>query len=222
VGEVMAAMSLVLTDIGIFSATLLWLAMMVKFTRGRLAVSALRVVMAAALVVALVPFNGLLVGSYIFSLTSYLSVSSMLLLVAYLILSGAGDRCELLCSYWGSTGQWLPVYGFFVLSGALLYPLAGGLTIFDPYRLGFAGSPASLALPLYLLAWAVICVLRAWYLLLLLLVGAVLAFYLKVLPSLNLWDYVLDALLVFYSLFMLFKHLACSVFKEQSSSKQVY
>ncbi|MEH6358434.1 MAG: hypothetical protein V7745_05560 [Pseudomonadales bacterium] len=218
----MAAMQLILTDIGIFSATLLWLAMVVKFTRRWMPATALLVVMAVALAVALLPFNNLVIGSYIFSLTSYLSVSSMLLLVAYLILSGAGDRCELLSSYWGSPGQWLPVYGFFVLSGVLLYPLAAGLTLFDPYRLGFAGSPASLILPLYLLAWAVICVLRAWTLLLLLLVCAVLAYYLKILPSLNLWDYVLDALLVIYSLFMLLKHLACRMFKVQRSNKQVY
>jgi hypothetical protein len=217
----MAIMQLILTDIGIFSATLLWLAVVMKFTRRWLPVSALLVVMAVALVVALLPFNGLIIGSYVFSLTSYLSVSSMLLLLAYLILNGAGDRCKLLHSYWQSSEQWMPVHGFFVLSGVLLYPLAAGLTLFDPYRLGFSGSLASSVLPLYLLAWAVICVLRGWYLLLLLLVGAVLAYYLKILPSLNLWDYVLDAPLVMYSLFMLCKQLACRVCKVQRSKKQV-
>jgi hypothetical protein len=218
----MAGIQLILTDIGIFSATLLWLVMIVKFTRRWLPVSALWVVMAAALLVALLPLNDLIIGSYIFSLTSYLSVSSMLLLAATLIFSGVGGRCEFLRDYWVSSKQWLPVYGFFVLSGVLLYPLTSGLTLFDPYRLGFAGSPASLILPLYLLVWAVICVLRTWTLLLLLLVGAVLAYYLKILPSLNLWDYVLDLLLVIYSLFMLLKHLACRMFNKQCSKKQVF
>jgi len=215
-------MHLILTDIGLFSATLLWLAVVVKLTRRWLPTYALWVLLVLALIAALLPIKGLIIGSYIFSLTSYLSVSSMLLLAAYLLLSCAGTRCQLLRSYWDSPGQWLPIGCFFVLSGLLLYPLAGGLTMFDPYRLGFAGSPASIALPLYLMAWAVICILRGWYLLLLLIVCAVLAFYLKMLPSLNLWDYVMDPLVVIYSLFMLLKHLCRRVFQLQQLNKQVY
>lgn len=217
----MMGLQLILTDMGVFSATLLWLTVVVKLTRHWLPTAAIPIVIVAALIIALIPLNGLLVGSYIFSLAGYLSIPSMLLLIIFLLLSCTSNRCQLLGEYWNSSEQWLSIYSFFLISGLLLYPLAAGLTLFDPYRLGFAGSPASYALPLYLFAWAVICVLRAWYLLLFLLVSAVLAYYLKILPSLNLWDYMMDVLLVIYSLFMLMKHVACRVFSVGRSNKQV-
>jgi len=210
------------TDIGLFLATVLWVAMLVKLTRRWFQNSVLTGLVVLAFIAAMVPFNGLVIGSYVFSVTSYLSISTLLLLVAFIVLSCAGARCEQLLGYWHCRRQWRPTVMFFAISGLLLYPLAGGLTMFDPYRLGFAGSPGSILLPLYLMGWAIVCLLRGWYLLLLLIASAVLCFYLKILPSLNLWDYVLDPLVVIYSLLMLLKALFCKVFKFQYLNKQVF
>jgi len=210
------------TDIGLFSATLLWIAVLVKLTRRWLPRNALMILVVLAVAVAMVPIKGLVVGSYIFSLTSYLSISTLLLLLVHVVFSCVESRVGQLQTGWQSSRQWLPITVFFVVSALLLYPLAGGLTMIDSYRLGFSGSPQSVVLPLYLMSWAVICVLRGWYLLLLLIVCAVLGFYLKMLPSLNLWDYVMDPLVVIYSLFMLLKPLCRRVFQLQQLNKQVY
>ena len=195
------------TDIGLFSASLLWVVVLVKLAHRWLPHSALWAVVVLALIVAMVPINGLVIGSYLFPLGGCLSISSLLLLLASLVFSCVGSRMEVLRGYWQSPDQRFPVVIFFVLSGLLLYPKTAGLTMFDPSRLGFSGAPGSLVLPLYLMSWAIVSVLRGWYLLLLLTVCATLGFYLKVLPSMNLWDYILDPLVVIYSFFSLLNKL---------------
>jgi hypothetical protein len=79
----------------------------------------------------------------------------------------------------------------FVLAGAaLLYPMALGLTSFDPYALGYSarirGFLVVLA-PVALFAW-----FRGRLLLLLSVVLALAAFRFELLESRNLWDYLLD------------------------------
>jgi hypothetical protein len=206
------------TDSGIFSATLLWIALVVKMTRRWLPKSVLAALAIAALIIGMVPFNDLVIGSYLFSLVSYLSVPSLLLLSAFILLSCLEQGRKLLRERWEDKAQWLPVYGFFAISGVLLYPLAGGLTLFDPYRLGFEDAPFPPLLPLYLLGWCLACVYWRWLHLLVLILGAIAAFYLKLLPSLNLWDYVIDPLIVFYSLFMLVKRGVCGMFPSCASN----
>jgi len=206
------------TDIGIFAATLLWVALLVKLTRAWLPRNGQLVLLIVAIVSGMVPLNGLVIGSYIFSLSSYLSIATILLLLAFLFFSVAGKRGETFKVYWSSDQQWLAVTAFFVLGGLLLYPMAGGLTMFDPYRLGYAGTALSLLLLGYLFGWAVLCVVKRWYLLLVLILASVLAYYLKLLPSLNLWDYVIDLLVVVYSLFALLKYGCCRLFKRHPQS----
>lgn len=206
------------TSIGLFSATLLWVALCVKLTRRWLPQKALWVLIAVAIGLSVVPFNGLLVGSYIFSLTSWLSVPTVLLLIAMLVFSCIDRNTNKASKYWYSGSQQRPVILFFLIGGALLLPMAGGLGMFDPYRLGFAGTPLSWLLPLYLLIWSLGCVIRRWYLLLVLILASVLAYYLKVLPSLNLWDYLIDPLIVIYSLLAIMKLIVCKVFKLQPSN----
>jgi len=208
-------MMLMWTDIGIFSATLLWVALLVKLTRAWLPRKGLLIVLIGAVGSGMIPFNGLVIGGYFFSLSSYLSIATILLLLAFLFSCFAGNRYDTFKVYWSSDQQWLVVTVFFVLGGLLLYPMAGGLTMFDPYRLGYAGTPWSMILFGYLFGWAVLCVLKRWYLLLVLILASVLAYYLKLLPSLNLWDYVIDPLVVVYSLFALLKCGCCRLFKRQ-------
>ncbi len=210
-------MMLMWTNIGIFAATLLWVALLVKLSRRWLPRKGLLVLLLVAIGSGMVSFNGLVVGGYIFSLSSYLSLATILLLLGFLFFSIAGNRYETIKAYWSSDQQWLAAASFFVLSGLLLYPMAGGLTMFDPYRLGYS-APWSVLLSGYLFAWAVLCVLKRWYLLLVLILASVLAYYLKLLPSLNLWDYVIDPLVVVYSLFALLKCGLCRLFHRQPSN----
>jgi len=206
------------TNIGIFAATLLWVALLLKLTRCWLPSKGQPFLLIVAIVSGMVPFNGLVIGGYIFSLSSYLSIPTILLLLAFLFSRVTENRFETFKAYWSSDQQWLVVVVFFVLSGLLLYPMAGGLTMLDPYRLGYAGTPWSVLLIGYLFGWAVLCMLKRWYLLLVLILASVLAYYLKLLPSLNLWDYVIDLLVVIYSLFALLKYGCCRFFKRQPNS----
>jgi hypothetical protein len=206
------------TDIGIFAATLLWVVLLVKLTRSWLPRKGQLALLIVAIGSGMVPFNGLMIGSYIFSLSSYLSIATILLLLAFLFSNITENRYETFKAYWSSDQQWLVVVIFFVLGGLLLYPMAGGLTMLDPYRLGYAGTPWSVLLLGYFFGWAVLCVLKRWYLLLVLILASVLAYYLKLLPSLNLWDYVIDPLVVVYSLFALLKCGLCRLFHRQPSN----
>lgn len=208
-------------EIGLFAATLLWLALLVKLTRRWLPEKLLLVVLLAGIVVALLPFNGLLPGGYIFSLTSYLAIPTMLLLLGMLFASVAGQRFDGFWQLWTSRQQWLAICGFFLIAGLFLYPMTAGLTRFDPYRLGYADAPWSVVLVVYLACWALLCASKRWYLLLVLILASVLGYYLKLLPSLNLWDYLMDPLIFFYSLFTLLKTGACRLLKSRASNQQV-
>ncbi|AJD49104.1 hypothetical protein S7S_13460 [Isoalcanivorax pacificus W11-5] len=83
-----------------------------------------------------------------------------------------------------------------VATAAWFYPMSLGLTYLDPYGLGFGDFRFSTALLLVgLAAW----VMRA-YGICLMLVAAQCAFALRLLPSDNLWDYLLDPWLTAWSL----------------------
>jgi len=209
------------TGIGILAATLLWLALLVKLTRRWLPRKLLVVVLLVGLAIALVPFNRLHVGGYIFSLTSYLSVSSVMLLLGFLFANLVGEHWRGFNSLWQSRQQWTAILIFFAIAGLFLYPMTAGLTLFDPYRLGYLGTPLSVALVVYLFGWALLCVVKRWYLLLLLLLMSVIVYYLKWLPSLNLWDYVIDPLVVIYSIFSLLKSGGCWLLRREPSTQQV-
>ena len=78
----------------------------------------------------------------------------------------------------------------------MLYPLALGLTPWDPYDLGYR--PVLLACLLFPLILA--AVIRERYLVAGSLMAAILAFSLSLLESSNLWDYLLDPCLAVYTL----------------------
>lgn len=210
------------TEIELFLATLLYIAFLVKLARRWLPKSALVGVIALALITAMVPLNNLVIGAYIFSITSHLSISTGLLLIACIVLSCSGAHSKVLTELWQSSHQWLVLTIFFAITGLLLYPLASGLTLFDPYRLGYTGSASYAILPLYLMLWTMVSLWRAWHLLTALLVCSVIAFYLKILPSVNLWDYVMDPLVFIYSLTHLLKKLATGLLKLRHSNKRDY
>jgi hypothetical protein len=160
---------------------------------------------AAFLAVMFVPIEGIAVVGYVRGIVGDLSITTLLLLASAAVALASGpklhDRREL---------QTLAV---FVLAGAaFLYPMALGLTSFDPYALGYPdrirGFLFALA-PVAVFAW-----LRGRILLLLAIVLSLSAFRLELLESRNLWDYLLDPWLavgmLYWTGFTIFDHFSKS------------
>lgn len=140
-----------------------------------------------ALVVLFVPANGLILAGYVRGFFGDFSIVSWLVMLAAILrrvgvrpLLDATDRCRL----W-----WLVAIG-----GAVLYPMTAGLTVFDPYALGYQPLPLVLALVPIMLWLAIVRSRLLWVLAI-----AVLAFDLRLLESPNLWDYLLDFWITLYA-----------------------
>ena len=82
------------------------------------------------------------------------------------------------------------------LVGVVFYPLALGVSAFDPYQLGY--SP--LVMSVLLCFASIIAWLRAMRVLAIILLLPLLAYNLHLLESYNLWDYLLDPILLLYAL----------------------
>src|SRR5690606_3049849 len=141
----------------------------------------------AALGLAFVVVDGLSLGDYTRSYTDDLAVTTLLWLVwrSGEKLSGRTLAC--------SKQDWGVVWVFAILA-LVLYPATLGLTVLDPYRLGF--SPAPMLAVLWLL-----CLWR-WWRKYLLAVGLICiatgAWLLDGKASDNYWDYLVDPLLGLY------------------------
>lgn len=140
---------------------------------------------AAIMVLALVPISGLSVAGYVRGVSGDLSVTSLLLLGWALRGQAHPQR----------RGLWLLV----VVAALVLYPAALGVGSSDPYRWGY-GSP-------YLLAGLMAAAFLSWRghhaLIALAITVAVSAWTLGGYESANLWDYLLDPWLAMYALLAL-------------------
>jgi hypothetical protein len=149
-----------------------------------------------ALLAVLLPLQGLPAAGYVRGLLGDLSIVTLLLL-GNALWFGLGNR-----PWFNDSSRSLSLAAIAVV-GALFYPLALGLSGFDPYQLGYAGFfLPSMLLILSLTAW--FTGRRAPAVLLLL---PVVAYNLQLLESDNLWDYLLDPWLVIYSWMWLLKGL---------------
>jgi hypothetical protein len=140
-----------------------------------------------ACAVLLVPANGLILGGYVRGFFGDFSAVSWMVMLAAVIrraggptLLDAADRRRLWC--------------LAAIGGAVLYPMTAGLTVFDPYALGYQPLILVIAL-LPIMLWLALIRSRLLWILAL----AVLAFDLHVLESPNLWDYLLDFWLTLYA-----------------------
>ena len=152
-----------------------------------------------AIIVVLIPINGLSVGRWIYSLNANVSIVFTVMLLYKILADYLG--IDLLDETSRKTA-WI----FGVLAGIFLYPFAWGIGMIDPYEWGFSFSGlfvAIMALTLILFykenrfGWA--------------LLAAVLGLNLGLLESINLWDYLIDPYYFFFSMGMsitiLFKRL---------------
>jgi hypothetical protein len=143
---------------------------------------------AAVLALLFLPVEGLPVAGYLRGFVGDVSVTTLLLLGSFLLSFASGPKLH--------DRRELAALAAFILAGAtFLYPMALGLSSFDPYALGYSARVRPLLLglaPVALAAW-----LRGRLLLLLSIVLALAAFRFDLLESRNLWDYLLDPWIAF-------------------------
>jgi hypothetical protein len=144
--------------------------------------------LAVAVIVLSIPLWGVSAAGFVRGITGDLSIATLALLALALVrslsgraLAGEQNRHALLKAV--------------LIAGVLFYPLALGLTMFDPYRLGYGDLWFMLAL-LGLAAWSS---LRYSTLFALCLALAVAAWSIGWYESTNLWDYLFDPWLVVYA-----------------------
>jgi len=102
-----------------------------------------------------------------------------------------------------------------VLLGLVFYPLALGMSSFDPYQLGYSPVILSVLLSLAsIFAW-----LRDKRSLAIILLMPLIAFNLHLLESANLWDYLLDPILMIYAVVQSVLRLEFSRFNKDGSTK---
>lgn len=179
------------TDLtGLFGITLAIVALLARLPRvGVLPLPRRAGVLGAAIVVVSIPLWGVSAAGFVRGMTGDLSISTLALLALALVRSFSGralvadqDRHAMLKAV--------------LIAAILFYPLALGLGMFDPYRLGYG----NLWFMTALLGLAVWSGLRYSMLLALCVALAVAAWSADWYESPNLWDYLLDPWLAVYAL----------------------
>lgn len=141
------------------------------------------------MIVVLIPLGGLPLAAYLRGAIGDLSIPSLLLLLLAMARALLGWQQP-------DTQSRMVLQILIVLAAAGLYPLALGIGLFDPYRLGYGN--------FWFLGILLLLSLSAWfwrfYLAALSVALAVLAWGVGWYESANLWDYLLDPLLAVYAL----------------------
>jgi hypothetical protein len=146
------------------------------------------ILLGMALLLLALPYDGLPLVAYLRGVSGDLSVTALVLAAAGIARRFSG-RIEV------DAQARLRLLGCIALLALLFYPLALGIGMFDPYRLGF-GDPWLIGALILLALWswrqgldlAVLCIALA-----------LLAWALGGYESTNLWDYLLDPLLAVYA-----------------------
>lgn len=179
------------TDLtGLFGITLSIVTLLVRLPRVKALPLPRRAgLLAAAIMIVSIPLWGVSAAGFVRGMTGDLSISTLVLLALASARSFSGkalvddqDRLAMLTTI--------------LIAAVLFYPLALGLGMFDPYRLGY-GNLWFLAALLGLAVWAG---LRHSTLLALCIALAVAAWSAGWYESPNLWDYLLDPWLAIYAL----------------------
>lgn len=135
---------------------------------------------AIAVVVLLVPVQGLVIARWVAGLNANFSIP-LTVILAVIVWERVFERSLL------AEREWTTAWSFGAIGGLALYPMALGLGSFDPYEWGWPFSPLFVVI-------GALTVLLIWkqnrfgFLLVL----AAVAFQLRLLESTNYWDYLLD------------------------------
>jgi len=144
---------------------------------------------AAAVIVVSIPLWGVSAAAFVRGMTGDLSITTLVLLAMALLRSFSGSTVV-------AEHNRLALLKTILIAAVLFYPLALGLGMFDPYRLGYG----NLWFMTALLGLAVWSGLRYSTLLALCIALAVAAWSAGWYESPNLWDYLLDPWLAVYAL----------------------
>lgn len=148
-----------------------------------------------AMLVVLIPFGGLPLAAYVRGITGDLSITSLILLALSILRPlFSWRRADM------HSGFVLPV--LIALAAVALYPMALGLGLFDPYRLGY-GDPWFMCV---LLVMALAASFRQFNAVASCIALSVFAWSIGWYESNNLWDYLLDPWVSAYAVVALMKH----------------
>ncbi len=155
----------------------------------RLSNPRLAILLAAVIVLMLIPFGGLPAAAYVRGLTGDLSITTLVLL-----------WCAMLNSRFGCVAvapeHRVALLIMIALFGLALYPMALGIGEYDPYRLGYSNPQFVVVMLLIALAgW-----FRKSYLIAVCIALATLAWAAGWYESGNVWDYLLDPFVSIYAL----------------------
>jgi len=181
------------------SAACLLIPGIVRFNRPQLIV-----LLAAVFVLMLAPLAGMPLAAYVRGVSGDFSITMLVLLCWALLRLGSGCGKEDI----NARNELLALIALLAL---LLYPLALGLSSFDPYHLGYGYSWfVACLLFIALSAWA-----RKSYLISICISLAVVAWALGWYESNNLWDYLLDPWLGIYALFSITRRATGALLKSE-------
>lgn len=170
-----------------FSALMAWL-----FRFNRLPSKPATVLVFGLMGLCFLPVNGLAIAAYIRGVVSEPSITTLIiagLSIASLI------RGRVVCSQ----REYLPLLYFIPVFSLFFYPSSLGLTYFDPYSYGYQAHILLAALlTISLLLWW-----KKYYMLLAIILIDLWSFNFKLLSSDNLWDYLIDPMLLVYCLVQL-------------------
>ncbi len=146
-------------------------------------------VLGAAIIIVSIPMWGVSAAGFVRGMTGDLSISTLVLLALALLRSCSGK-------VFAAEPERRVMLAVILIVAVLFYPLALGLGMFDPYRLGYG----NLWFMSALLGLAILAALRFSALLALCIALAVAAWSAGWYESTNLWDYLLDPWLAVYAL----------------------
>ncbi len=185
------------TDLtGLFGITLAILALLVRLPRvPTLPLRQRAGALGAAIIVLSIPVWGVSLAGFVRGITGDLSMPTLVLLTLALVRSLSGHALA------GEANRHAMLKAI-AIAAVLFYPFALGISMFDPYRLGYG----SLWFMVPLLALAVWSSLRFSTLFALCIALAVAAWSAGWYESPNLWDYLLDPWLAIYAIAAQGKH----------------
>jgi hypothetical protein len=153
---------------------------------------------AVLLLITLIPIDDLSAAHITRGIFGDLSVTSLILLLRFIILPQA------------STEKSRELFFLVVIAGIMFYPAALGLGMLDPYQWGYLNSYRGVEVPIVFLSILVglllIAVAKNNTLITLCITMALAAFTLQALESRNIWDYLIDPLVVTFGLVSLGIH----------------